>query len=289
MLKTIQKIRCARRDNIPLGSPKVYGVTKQKREQEIIISLTSHPHRIGSAYLTVQTLLQQDMKPDRVILWLAREQFPKTEKLPPKLLRLKKYGLEIRWYHDIRSYKKLVPTLKEFPEAIVVTVDDDIYYPRHMLRVLVEEFRNHPDEVICHAVTHPILGEDGLLHINPEPGDYRGTSSYLNKMLGGTGTLYTARLLDPDIFNEVRFMAEAPTNDDIYFWAMAVKKGTKIRLAQDALATAWMTDVDNQLQTSLGLYNLENNLYERVNNRILELYPEILTRLQEEQNISTER
>jgi hypothetical protein len=237
----------------------------------------------------VQTLLQQDMKPDRVILWLAREQFSKTEKLPPKLLRLKKYGLEIRWYHDIRSYKKLVPTLKEFPEAIVVTADDDIYYPRHMLRVLVEEFRNHPDEVICHAVTRPILGEDGLLHINPEPGDYRGTSSYLNKMLGGTGTLYTARLLDPDIFNEVRFMAEAPTNDDIYFWAMAVKKGTKIRLAQDALATAWMTDADNQLQTSLGLYNLENNTYERVNNRILELYPEILTRLQEEQNISTER
>ena len=282
MLEILQKIRGAQKDNIPLGRPWKSGVVKKKRDREIIISLTSHPPRIRSTHLTVQTLLQQDMKPDRVILWLAKEQFPCPEKLPKKLLRLQKYGLEIRWYHDIRSYKKLVPTLKEFPDAIVVTVDDDIYYSRDMLRVLVEEHQKHPNEIICHAVTHPILGEDGKLHINPNPGDYRGTSSYANKMLGCAGILYPANLLDYEIFNEKLFMTEAPTNDDIYFWAMAVKKGTKIRLAQKAISNPWMTDAENQLQTSLGIYNLENNLYEQVNNRLMELYPEILERLMAE-------
>ena len=34
--------------NIPLGGPCKLGITKTKREREIIISLTSHPPRIGS-------------------------------------------------------------------------------------------------------------------------------------------------------------------------------------------------------------------------------------------------
>ena len=128
------------------------------------------------------------------------------------------------------------------------------------------------------------MGEDGCLHINPESGDYQGTSSYFNKMLGGTGTLYTTQLLDADIFNESCFMTEAPTNDDIYFWAMAVKKGTRIRQASNAVTDTWMTDGENQLLTSLGIYNSENNLYEQVNNRLLELFPEIKDRLTEEKN-----
>lgn len=282
MLQRLREIRGMQLANIPIGKPFKRGVTRKKRDRQIIISLTSHPPRIHSVHLTVNTLLQQDMKPDRVILWLAREQFPDPSMLPKELLDLQRFGFEIQWYHDIRSYKKLVPALMEFPDAIVVTADDDVYYSRSMLRILFEEHLAHPDEIICHEITRPCLGADLRLHADPGNGNYCGTSSYFNKVLGSHGVLYTADLLSGDVRDEACFMKEALTNDDIYFWAMAVRKGTRIRQAKDAIRTLWMTDPENQRRTSLSEYNETNDLYETVSNRMLELYPEILERLLEE-------
>ena len=272
--------------NIFAWRPFTSGVTKIKREQEVVISLTSYPARIGSAYKTIRSLLHQDYLPDRVVLWLAEEQFPNHEGVPQKVLELQKYGLEIRWYHDIRSYKKLIPALIAFPDALIVTVDDDWYYRRDMLRVLIEEHAQHLNEIICHTITHPTLNEHKRL-VSGNDGT-KDTSSFYNKILGSGGILYPPMSLDQDILNENLFMVEAPTNDDIWFWAMAVKHGTKIRLAKNALGNALMTDAKSQLENSLGIHNSTQNLYEKVTNRMLELYPEILHRLLEEKEAAHE-
>ncbi|MGN0990324.1 MAG: hypothetical protein ACI4O4_02590 [Candidatus Ventricola sp.] len=269
-------------NNINPFKPWKNGTTRIKRNPQIILSLTSHPGRIQTVHRTIRTLLHQDYLPDRVVLWLAEEQFAAEEILPKKLLELKKYGLEIRWCHDIRSYKKLVPALQEFPDALVVTVDDDWYYRRDMLRVLIEEHERYPDEVICHDITHPFLDEENHLRTSNANHDYRGTSSFFNKILSGSGVLFSSSMLDPEVLKESVFMSEASTNDDIWFWAMAVKKGTKIRLAEKALGNTLMTDPEHQLSTSLGIWNSSENLYEKVTNRMLELYPEILENLLEE-------
>ena len=59
---------------------------------------------------TIKTLLKQTVKPDKVVLWLAEEQFPQKEnELPSELLELQNFGLTIKWCTDIRSYKKLIP------------------------------------------------------------------------------------------------------------------------------------------------------------------------------------
>ena len=83
------------------------GVNTIPREKKIVVSLTSFPARIPTLYITVSSLLNQSMKPDKVVLYLAKEQFPNLENdLPENLLRLKEFGLSIRWCNDIRSYKK---------------------------------------------------------------------------------------------------------------------------------------------------------------------------------------
>lgn len=258
------------------------GVTKIKRKQQIIISLTSFPARINSTYKTVLSLLNQDFLPDRIILWLAKEQFENNGDLPKSLLKLERYGLEIKWYHDIKAYKKLIPTLLEFPDALIVTVDDDWYYQKDMLRILVDEHYKYPNQIICHAVTHPELDENDMLRTTKENVDYKGTSSYFNKILGGSGVLFPPKSLDDEIFNENLFMSAAPTNDDIWFWGMAVKAETKIRLASEAQDLTVMTDSEVQNATSLSSLNSEGNIYETVTNKMLELYPEILKNLKKE-------
>jgi hypothetical protein len=97
----------------------------------LIISLTSYPARFSSLHLVLRALLSQSVAADRVILWLD----PGDEDLLPRAARLP--GLEIRTCPNWRSYKKIVPTLLEAPEAYIVTADDDIYYRPDWLAGLV--------------------------------------------------------------------------------------------------------------------------------------------------------
>lgn len=260
------------------------GVTDVKREIPVIISFTSFPERIKSTRKTIISLLNQTFLPDKIILWLAEEQFPNGEKdIPYDILELKKAGLEIGFYHDIKAYKKIIPSLSMYPKAIIVTVDDDWYYSKNMLKILMEEYELFPNEIICHSITHPYLDDHNQIRTNYDQIDYRGTSSFFNKLLGGSGVLFPPDSLDKIVMDENIFMDIAPTNDDIWIWAMAVKAGTKIRLASKAEGLLMMTEPEIQNKTSMGMKNCIGNTYENVTNEILKLFPEILDRLKAEQ------
>lgn len=121
---------------------------------QLIVSLTSYPARIETVNQTIKSILNQSIKADKVILWLAPEQFPNKEKdLPEQLLSLRAKGLTIDWYHDIKSYKKLIPTLKKYPDAIIVTADDDNIYAVNWLEKLYNSYIKHPQDISCHRIT----------------------------------------------------------------------------------------------------------------------------------------
>ena len=67
--------------------------------------MTSYPARISYVHLAIKSLMLQSYKPDRIILWLAEEQFP-TKELPKELTDLCQYGLEIRFVEDLYGHKK---------------------------------------------------------------------------------------------------------------------------------------------------------------------------------------
>ena len=202
------------------------GVNTIPREKKIVVSLTSFPARIPTLYITVSSLLNQSMKPDKVVLYLAKEQFPNLENdLPENLLRLKEFGLSIRWCNDIRSYKKLIPALKEFPDDIIITVDDDVYYDKKLVELLYKSYENAPQYIHCHRITK-ILLKNGKFKAKCKK-CYK-QPSFANKLVGVGGVLYPPHSLYKDICDEKLFTELAPTNDDIWFWLMAVLNNTKI-------------------------------------------------------------
>lgn len=289
MIRSLKKIYVEKKSLKKLGVPLTvnkYGVTENKRKQEIIISLTSHPARINSVYKTIITLLNQDYLPDRVVLWLAKEQFDggNEEILPKNLLSLKKYGLEIRWCEDIRSYKKLIPSLKEFPEALIITVDDDWYYSSSLVKNLMEEHCEHPNDIIACEITHPVMDENERLISSEDVSVYSGTTSYSNKLLGSGGVLYPANTFDSEIFNKEVFMDIAPTNDDIWFWGMAVKNDVKTYYPANSIKPLLMTDPESQNDSALALYNSQNNTYMKTTEDLFSRYPIIFDRIKQENN-----
>ena len=125
----------------------------------LVVSLTSHPPRFGTLGLTLRSLLSQDVRPDALVLWLANSE---RRLLPAAVTSLERFGLLIRQCDDLRSYKKIMPAVAAYPDAFIVTADDDIRYPRGWLRRFVEEYRRS-DEILCQRGRRILIGDDGRL------------------------------------------------------------------------------------------------------------------------------
>lgn len=207
------------------------GVTDERiiAEGQLIVSLTSFGRRLFDVPYTIQSIMRQTVKPNRIVLWIDQQD---KNNIPVQLKNLQNRGLEIKLYSpDIRSYKKLIPALKEFPEDVIVTVDDDVFYECDLIERLVKAHRENPQDIIaarCHKIK---LDEAGTpLPYNSWAWNVQDeTASSLNFLTGVGGVLYPPHSLHSDVMNEKVFKSLAPTADDVWFHFMAVKNGTKIR------------------------------------------------------------
>lgn len=203
---------------------------------EVIVSLTSFPGRIDKIYIVLNSVFTQTFRADRVILWLAEEQFPEKE-LPKSLLDYEKLGLEIRWCkEDIRSHKKYYYVMQEYPKAIVITVDDDLIYDKNMIEVLVTSYLHHPDAVSAMR-THLMKTDDngGIAPYMKWGNEFSGVLGYPSMQLfatSGGGTLFPPDCMDKELFNMENIRLLAPNADDLWFKIMQVKKGTPVVLAK---------------------------------------------------------
>ena len=265
-----------------------WGLNQKVRDKNIIISLTSYPLRMNEIAYTIYSLLNQNLKADKVILWLAKEEFPNLEEdIPELILKLKENGLTIEWYHNIYSYKKLIPTLKKYPNDLIVTVDDDIYYPKYWLEKLYNTHLENPDDIIIHRARHMIMKnkkeftEYTTWKLIKEESD----ASYLNFMTGAGGILYPPHKLYQDVFNEERFLELCKYGDDIWFWAMAILKHTKFKVVDDCFYDLIYINPAREVnllnEQTLWLNNRKGS-NDRQIKAIINYYPEILEIINEE-------
>lgn len=196
---------------------------KQKREQQVILSLTSFPGRINRVWIVIESLLRQQIKADRIVLWLSKDQFEGID-LPKSLIKLQKKGLEIRFVEgDIRSHKKYYYTLLEYPNDLLVTVDDDLYYSSSFLRNLMEAHVKQPNAVI--SVYSFLIRYDERGNVMPyeqwiqpiKEGCYPSGVIFFGS---GGGTLFPPQALYPDVLNIDLARELCPLADDVWLNAM---------------------------------------------------------------------
>ena len=223
------------------------GVNSLKREIPLIISLTSYEERFEDLVITLYSLLNQTIKPDRIILWLS-DDYSGVNDLPYEITRFIKNGLEIRFVKDIKSYTKLFYAIKEYPSAVIVTADDDIYYPECWLERLYYSYAANPQDIHVHRA-HRVKIADGKIcpyetwekHINEE------TARYNNFLTGVGGVLYPPQCFNPEVLREDIFLTKAPFADDIWFWIMALLNNRKIRVVKNHIKTLTCTNIFFQL------------------------------------------
>lgn len=253
-----------------------------RTEIEYVVSLTSFPARINCVYYCVKSILNQSLKADAVILWLAEEQFPNKESdLPLKLLNLRKHGLTINWCSDMRSYKKILPTLKLFPQANIITTDDDVYYSTKWLSGLIEAFKKDPTKVYCYRAAK-IKFEPNFERENPQKGVCYPRATYLHQQTGVGGVLYPQGCFHKDINRLDLINKFAPTNDDLWLWFMVIKNNYKIDvLNENNFELFYIGDSQDVSLTSINDHG--EKLYDSQLKQLFNLYPDVLDTLRDEQ------
>ncbi len=212
------------------------GVAKQKyTAADVIVSLTSYGRRMKEAALAIESIMQQTMKANRIVLWLAHEDY---KHIPQSLKMQQLRGLEIMECDDLLSYKKIIPSLRNFPNDVIITIDDDVFYSPDVLEHLITAYLEAPQHIHC-SRAHRIK-KDASENILP----YRQWSwnisetgpNRLNFFTGCGGVLYPPHCLDEEVLNESVFMKICKHADDVWLNAMALRKGTMVSKVQTSVS-----------------------------------------------------
>jgi len=199
---------------------------KHSLPNKLIVSLTSYPPRFSKLHLTIKSLLAQSVKPNKVILWIAQG----DKNCIPRVLKRfeKKYNwFDIKFCDDLRSYKKIVPVLTEYPDAFIVTADDDIFYTRSWLKKLSTSWKGDKKKIVAHRAHRVVFNHDGSLA--PYSTWSQNFSDEDNSAIAfptsGAGVLYPPHCLHIDTTKQELFTELCPNADDVWlFWMVRLNR-----------------------------------------------------------------
>jgi len=227
--------------------------------RRIIVTLTSFPKRIDNVWMVIECMLRQTVMPDKIVLWLSKNQFNRLEVLPVSLTSRISEVFEIRLVDgDIRSHKKYSYAFGEFSDEYVITIDDDIFYPPYMIEENIKGREKNPDSVIGRYCLIMNYKEDGsLMSYNEWDEDYDVEQP--NSFFGsGGGTLFVPSELYKDTTRSELAYNLAPLADDVWLNAMARLTGLRIVIISKELLLPIITKNDERL-TQINVYDSKND------------------------------
>lgn len=224
----------------------------------VVVSLTSFPARIGKLWMIIECMLRQVPCPERIVLWLSRDQFPNgLNDLPKELTERQSRGLEIRFVEgDIRSHKKYYYAFSEFCDKYVLTIDDDLILPSKFVGDVYQCALQHPDSVIANFGSYfywdKSIGYLGRIDRRIMPGE---TGKHLFFGSGG-GTLFRPARLAPFLDDISIIRKLCPTADDIYLNAITHLSGQNVTF----MSVSPLLSINNKGDEKLTDHN--GNLYD---------------------------
>ncbi|MEI6805336.1 MAG: hypothetical protein WCK49_02380 [Myxococcaceae bacterium] len=194
-------------------------------KHKVYVSLTTSPKRISKIQWALKGLDLTHV--DTVFLSLPDKYKNKEDyQIPADLLKFPKLKI-IRRPHDLGPIMKLVPPTEEIlalgdPEALLITIDDDIAYPKGMIGQLIKES----------ARLQAVVSGRG------KPSSYYGHHKYwlepialtprVNLVEGHSGVGYLVKFLDPERMKKLSTVGQnnvCKMSDDLVIsWILAEKK-----------------------------------------------------------------
>lgn len=211
-----------------------------KRNRNVVISLTTLPSRIEGLKYTINSLMDQTVLPDKVILNLPK--LSKREKISyriPDYIRNNPIIFVNHVDKDLGPATKLLPTLISYetdPEKLIIVLDDDQIYPKQLVENYLVQSKKHPDaaltlcgwylpkdlkhnerEQIYGAIVRTYRRDNSIKEVR-QVDCLQGASSYAVK----------PKLFDKNVFDYTNSPEEAFYVDDIWFSGHLAKRNIQV-------------------------------------------------------------
>lgn len=195
-----------------------------------IVSIASYSKRINTLHICLESLYKQTVMPQKIILYLDNTVSP--DNIPREVLSYVDKGMEIVFVSDdIKSHNKYYYTFKNYPNTIVITVDDDVIYEKNTFYNLLQIHNKYPDAVCANRVTYMRFFPDKTLmpYTNwySEYSELRCPSKKL-VAVGVGGILYPPHIFTREIFDKSCIINLALTADDLWLKIMELQNNIPV-------------------------------------------------------------
>lgn len=246
----------------------------------VIVTLTSTSERIQILQYTLMSLLAQDCKPDRIVVFLSREPYLMDrgiKKIPSWLDRMiSEKKVELEWVENTGPYRKLIPVYaRASNEDWIITCDDDVIYGSQWLSSLIKAGNKYPKAIVCGRARRPVMNlwkkRQSYINWPLVPPDTNGKNLL---PIGIAGVLYRKPLLDERIMFSNDYKKLAPKQDDLWFNLARQVAGTNVYVAPEVDDNVYPIDAPAPLSKTnattqvTGWDNFIKALYERVYVRV---------------------
>jgi hypothetical protein len=232
------------------------------RQRNLTVSLTTFGRRIHDVFLAIESIGGQSLRPGRVVLWLAEDEFDDSL-LPVTVKNLIERGLSVRYCKDIKQYKKLLPTLQLWPGDIIITIDDDVIYEFDLVDRLHSEHTRNPNVVLCGiAKTIQLAGKRVAPYRTwPKNTEKAASPSLMNMPIGCGGVLYFPGCFHGDLMKSDLFGSMCPHSDDIWFKTMTLLNRVKVKsICASASRASCLIPIEVCAEDSLSMINILRNM-----------------------------
>lgn len=222
--------------------PYQYYKINPNTNDNIIVSLTTRPNRMNLLFLVINNIITQTVLPKHIYIYLNNEEIKtdieeiefKNNFELLKDLESKIDILTIKYIDDNnKSYNKLLPVLKDFPNKYILTIDDDMEYADNLIEKLYEVSTEHKDR-------SKIVSSKG--------GGFAG----IRLIHGNGGIFYPPNSFNNEVFNIEIAKLLCNYNDDMWFSFMLYLNNADVKILQDN--TFWKILNKNEFETKHSLF-----------------------------------
>lgn len=210
---------------------------KYKKNNDVIISLTSFPARLDTLDICLKSLLCQSVRPYKIIVYFGCD--VKRDAVPKNVLLYEKRGVEFCYDDEmnLKPHKKYFYAMQEYNDKSVITVDDDVVYPRRMLERLISAHEKYPNTVCAGRVHRIMFDADGkFMKYNDwmHGDDLTKDPSFRLVPIGIGGVLYPAGAISEKAFDAKKIKELCLNADDLWLKCASCSNGVKVKFVEGA-------------------------------------------------------
>lgn len=222
------------------------------RNDHIVVTFTTTPYRIHDMEPTIKSILKQNINVDAI--YVAIPYIFKRDNLTytiPEWLQ-KQRKIQIIRTEDYGPATKLLGVLKHVPldpQTIIITVDDDITYPKNTIVRLAYEAKKFPHAAIGIAGVHPKYDDQGIL-VSNNIGGFKPASApraQATILQGFAGIAYRRIFFADDIFNIENAPRECINADDVYLSFYLARNNIPRQVLSNKYINKLMINYDNKI------------------------------------------